>query len=369
MARKRGSQIVMRRSSILFIFLLLTTPLHLAHGQTQTVVKPPPLGQEDIPFGPPALAAEVVKISGEYRLKITNNDLTRTFHGTAQVSLGTAYQQAEAGKVKLSLAPQDTAILLLYSMPAVGDQYTLVITDLSGIIVVHKIAPVKASNDPSLLAPPPTPVSTVSIKTEEIIPLKVKIRLAGGSGENDPYLLAFELSSPHQITNAKLNIKAKGLDESQPVNFVGKSNHEFRLSEDLEVQKISYLITGARGEILAKGETDLTQLMTDDLVTINGMKLDKSVYKPGETAKLTVTYQGNVPNGIRVELSVTDHTGKTVFRDIRKEKREGDLPAHEFSIPIPKEISEALMVEYKIFEGDSQQIIDSANREIPVIRN
>ena len=358
----------MRRSSLLFIFLLLMTPLPLAHGQTQTVVRPP-LGQEDIPLGPPALVADVVKISGEYRLKITNNDVTRTFQGTAQVSLGTAYQQAEAGKVKLSVAPQDTVIHLLYSMPAVGDQYTLVITDPSGIIVVHKIAPVRAINDPSLITLPPTPVSTVLIQTEATIALKVKIRLAGGSGEKDPYLLAFELSSPNQITNAKLNIKAQGLDESQPVNFVGKANHEFKLSEDLEVQKISYLVTGSRGEILAKGETDLTQLMTDDVVTINAMKLDKQVYKPGETAKLTVTYQGNVPNGIRAELNVTDHTGKIVFRDIRKEKRDGDLPPHEFTIQIPKDASETLMIEYKIFDGDSQQIIDSANREVPVVRS
>lgn len=358
----------MRRSSLLFIFLLLMTLLQLAHGQTQTLVKPLS-GQEDIPLGPPALAADVVKVSGEYRLKVTNNDLTRTFQGTAQVSLGTAYQQAEAGKVKLSVAPQDTAIHLLYSMPAVGDQYTLVITDLSGVIVVHKIAPIRAINDPSLVTPPPTPVSTVLIQTEATIQLKVKIRLAGGSGENDPYLLAFEMSSPNQITNAKLSIKAKGLEESQPVNFVGKANHEFKLSEDLEVQKISYLVTGSRGEILAKGETDLTQLMTDDVVTINGLKLDKQVYKPGETAKLTVSYQGNVPNGIRGELNVTDHTGKTVFRDIRKEKKDGDLPAHEFTIQIPKDASEALMIEYKIFDGDSQQIIDSGNREIPVIRS
>lgn len=358
----------MRRASILFILLFLTIPLQWAHGQAQAVVKTP-LNQEDIPLGPPALAADVVKISGEYRLKVTNNDPTRTFQGTAQVNLGTAYQQAEAGKLKLSIAPQDTAIHLLYSMPAVGDQYTLVITDLSGVIVVHKIAPIRAINDPSLLAPPPTPVSTVLIKTEETIPLKVKIRLAGGSGENDPYLLAFELSSPNPITNAKLSIKAKGLDESQPVNFVGKSNHEFKLSEDLEVQKISYFVTGSRGETLAKGETDLTQLMTDDVVTIGGLKLDKQVYKPGETAKLTVTYQGNVPNGVRAELTVTDHTGKVVFRDIRKEKKDGDLPAHEFTIQIPKDVSETLMIEYKIFDGDSQQIIDSANREIPVVRS
>jgi hypothetical protein len=358
----------MRHSSIFFILLLLTIPYHLTYGQTRTVAKAP-LNSEDIPLGPPALVADVVKISGEYRLRVTNNDSSRTFQGTAQVNLGTAYQQAEAGKVKLSIAPQDTAIHLLYSMPAVGDQYTLVITDPSGVIVVHKIAPIRASNDPSLLAPPPTAVSTVLIKTEETIPLKVKIRLAGGSGENDPYLLAFELSSPVQISNAKLSIKAKGLDESQPVNFVGKTNHEFKLSEDLEVQKISYLVTGSRGEVLAKGETDLTQLMTEDIVTISGLKLDKPVYKPGETAKLTSSYQGNVPNGIRVELTVTDHNGKTVFRDIRKEKKEGELPAHDFTIQIPKDVSEALMIEFKIFDGDSQQIIDSANREIPVVRS
>lgn len=358
----------MRQFLILITFLFLATPLQFAHGQTQAITRTPPVTDE-VPLGPPPLEAELLKISGEYRLKIVNNDPSRLFKGIATVSLGSAYQQAEAGKVQLSVPPNETIYYLLYSMPAVGDQYTLLITDPTGVIVVHKIAPVKSSNDPSLATPPPVPVSTVQIQTEEPVTLKVKVRLAGGSGESDPYMLAFELSSPNQISNARLTIRAKGLDESQPVNFVGKTNLEFKLSEDLEVQKISYVVSGSRGEVLAKGETDLTQLMTEDIVTISGLKLDKQVYKPGETAKLTASYQGNVPDGIRAELTVTDHTGKVVYRDIRKEKREGDLPPHEFSIPIPKEVSESLMIEYKIFDGDSQQIIDSGNREIPVIRS
>jgi hypothetical protein len=368
MARKRGWQIVMQRYSILLLFLLLTTPLQFVCGQVPTVSKvPPPL--DEIPFGPPPLTADVERISGEFRLRITNQDLTRTFQGLAQVHLGTAFQQGEAGKIKLSIAPQETAIHLLYSMPAVGDQYTLVITDPVGVIVVHKIAPIKTINDPLLSAPPPKPVSTILIKTEEAIQLKVKVRLAGGAGENDPYFLAFELSSPSQITNARLSIKAKGLEDSRPVSFVGKTNLEFKLSEDLEVQKISYVVTGSRGEILAQGETDLTQLMTDDIVSINGMRLDKQFYKPGESAKLTVSYNGNITSGIRIELVVNDSTGKTVFRDTRKEKRDGDLPAHEFTIPIPRDAAENLMVEYKVFEGDSQTLVDSASREIPLSKN
>ncbi len=359
---------LMNRSTFLFLIVTLTVLLTSVRGQT-TPVSRTQINTEDIPLGPPSLIAEVEKISGEYRLRVTNDDPSRRFQGLAVINLGTAYQQAEAGKVKMSIAPQETAIYLLYSMPVVGDQYTLVITDQSGTIVVHKIAPVRATNDPALTAPPPKPVSMIPIATEEPVQLKVKIRLAGGAGENDPYLLAFELASTSQITNARLSVKAKGLDDSKPVNFVGKTNLEFKLSEDLEVQKISYVVTGSRGEILAKGETDLASLMTEDVVTINGMRLDKPAYKPGETAKLTVNYLGNVPNGIRVELVVTDSTGKTVFRDIRKEKKEGELPAHEFSIPIPKDTRESLNVEYKIFEGDSQTIIDSTNRDIPVANN
>ena len=355
------------RRFFIFIAILLISCLP-ALGQSQVATKPLP-EPDDLPLGPPALTATVEKISGEYRLRVTNNDLTRTFQGVAQVNLGSVYEQGGAGKVKLLIAPLETAIHLLYSMPAVGDQYSLVITDTNGTLIVHKIAPVKATNDPGLPSPPPKPVSTVNITTEETIPVKVKVRLAGGMNENDPYRLAFELSSPNQITNARLSIKAKGLDDGQPVNFSGKTNLEFKLSEDLEVQKISYVLTGSRGETLVKGETDLTQLMTEDVVTISGLKLDKPVYKPGESAKLTVSYTGNIANGIRVEITVTDHTGKAIFRDIRKEKRDGDLPPHEFSIPIPKEVSETMMVEYKVFDGDTQIIIDSASREIPVIRS
>lgn len=367
---------LIRRYIFLFLLLTLTLVLQDAHGQSTAAGRKPadspaniPANSEDIPLGPPALLAEVEKVSGEYRLRVTNNDSSRKFQGLATISLGTSFQQAEAGKVKLSIAPQETTFHSLYSMPAVGDQYTLVITDATGVIVVHKIAPIRATTDPALTAPPPTPVNMVPIATEEPTPIKVKIRLAGGVGENDPYMLAFELSSPNQVTNARLSVKAKGLDDSKPVNFVGKTNLEFRLSEDLEVQKISYVITGSRGETLAKGETDLASLMTEDAVTINGMRLDRPQYKSGETAKLTVTYLGNMPNGIRVELVVTDSTGKTVFRDIRKEKKEGELPAHEFSILIPKGTQESLNVEYKVFDGDTQTLIDSANREIPISQN
>ncbi|MFN7926459.1 MAG: hypothetical protein U0Y68_00665 [Blastocatellia bacterium] len=357
-----------RRVTAFISLLLLLAVSPIAFGQTTTRPAAQPI-QEDVPFGPPSLDAVVERVSGEYRLRITNNDSARRFQGLAVISLGTSFQQAEAGKVKLAIGPQEMAIHLLYSMPVVGDQYMLVITDQTGTLVVHKIAPVQVINDASLAAPPPKAVSMVPVATEESIPVKVKVRLAGGAGENDPYLLGFELSSPNQIANARLAVKAKGLDDSKPVSFSGKTNVEFKLSEDLEVQKISYTLTGSRGEILAKGETDLATLMTEDVVTINGMRMDKPSYKPGETAKMTVSYLGNVPNGIRVELVVTDSTGKTVFRDIRKEKKEGALPAHEFIIPIPKDVQESLNVDFKIFEGDTQQIIDSGTRDIQVSRN
>lgn len=365
----------MRRFTVVSSFLILIAVSFSAFGQTTTrvgkltptpVPAAPPV--EDIPFGPPSLDAVVERVSGEYRLRVTNNDPSRRFQGLAAISLGSSLQMAEAGKVKLAVGPQEMTIHLLYSMPAVGDQYMLAITDLTGSIVVHKIAPIRVTNDPALTAPPPKAVSMVDVVKEETTPIKVKIRLAGGAGENDPYLLAFELSSPAQITNARLSVKAKGLDESKPVNFVGKTNLDFKLSEDLEVQKIAYTITGSRGEILAKGETDLATLMTEDVVTINGMRMDKPSYKPGESAKLTVSYLGNVPNGIRAELVVTDSTGKTIFRDIRKEKKDGELPAHEFIIPIPKDVTESLNIDFKIFDGDSQQIIDSGSRDIQVSR-
>lgn len=359
---------LIRRFTFLFLFLTLPLVLSSTYGQSTAISRVQPEA-EYIPLGPPTLIAEVEKVSGEYRLRVTNEDPTRSFQGLAVISLGSSYQQAEAGKVKLSIAPQETAIHLLYSMPAVGDQYTLVITAPNGTIVVHKIAPIRSSIDPVLTAPPPKPVSMVPTTEEQPKPIKVKIRLAGGAGENDPYFLAFELSSPTQITNARLSVKAKGLDDSKPVNFVGKTNLEFKLSEDLEVQKISYVLTGSRGEILAKGDSDLATLMTEDVVTINGLRLDKPQYKAGESVKLSVNYLGNIPNGIRGELVVTDSTGKIVFRDIRKEKKEGELPVHEFSITIPKDAQEALHIEYKIFDGDTQTIVDSANREIPLSQN
>lgn len=357
-----------KRNLLIILAILITAPFFPSRGQ-RPAIPAKPVHLEDIQIAPPNLFGEVIRVSGEFRLRIENNDDQRSFQGLATIGFGNAIEQVETVKVKLSLAPQESALHLLYSMPAIGEQYSLVVTDEHGRIVLHKIAPVKSITDPSLAAPPPQALSTVNVKSESGAFLKVRPRLAGGTGENDPYLLAFELSSATPINNAHMRITAKGLNDAKPLSFTGATNVEFKLPDDLEVQKIGYTVIGSKGETLASGEADIVQLMNADDVTIGNVKLDKETFKPGETAKITVEYIGNTTNGIRVEITAKDITGKVVYRDLRKEKREAGLPTHEFTISIPRDTKDAISVEIKIFDAEANTVLDTSSKDIIISNN
>lgn len=360
---------------IFFTLILLFITANFVAGRSQTRVstlkpaKPNPVKLEDIALGPPQINGEVIRVSGEYRLRIDNNDEKRAFQGLAVISFGDALQQLESVKVKLSIAPLDSETHLLYSMPTIGEQYKLIVLDQSGSVVIHKIAPVKNSTDPLLTAPPPQPVSTVPVKSDGGAFIRVRPRLAGGANEKDPYILAFEINSATPLANAQIRVTAKGLNESRPLNFTGAVNVDIPLPDDLEVQKITYAIINNKGETLVSGEADVMQLMNADDVAIGNIKLDKAAYKAGESAQLTVEYAGNTPSGIRVEITAKDLTGKIIHRDTRKEKREAGLPPHEFVISLPKDVKDAVSVEIKIFEGDGNSLLDSSSKDIIISNN
>ena len=369
MAWKRGCKSLILRHLILILTVLTVANVQTLQGQITGPTKTP-ARHEEISILPPELTGEIQKVSGEFRLKVANNDPIRTFQGQANISFGNAQEQVESVKANVVLAPMETAIILLYSLRTVGDSYTLVLTDnATGGVVFHKIAPVKVITDAALTEAPPKPINTIPIKSENSVNLKIKLRLAGGASETDPYLLAFEMSTTTQITNAVLHVKAKGLDESRPVNFNGKLNIEIKLPDELEVQKINYTVIGSKGEMLARNEADISQLMTADAVNIDEMKFDKPAYKAGETAKLTVKFVGGTPEGVRIEINVKDSTGKIIFRDLKKEKPQGDVPVQNFSILIPKDVKEALTIEIKVFEGDSNTILDSSIKDLTLLEN
>lgn len=329
-----------------------------------------PVSLDQIPLAPPALVGGLENAGGQLRINLTNTDSTRAFRGTAQVSLGNSSQQAAAAQLALALAPQETRLFPLSALAVSGDQYTLMIFDQAGALVFSKTAPVKrllegapAASSPAVAgAAPPTDTAPLSSESE----VKVEPRLAGGERENDPFVLAFEVSSPKPITNASFNVSAKGFEQRQPVTVRGRANVEFKLPDELDDRKISFTLTEAGGRVLARGEADLDQLMLDDHVSVGEVKLDRPAYAPGESAHLVLSLQGQAQHGYRLEVTAKDGRGNIVFRDTRRGKNENGSSFQEYALPLPREAVGPVIFEFKVYHAETGMLFDSGEREIPL---
>ena len=168
---------------------------------------------------------------------------------------------------------------------------------------------------------------------------------------------------PAQI-NSTSRHNAKGFQQRQSVNVQGRLNVEFKLPDELEERKISYLLTNAAGQVMARGETDLDQLLTDDYISVSEVKLDRPAYALGETARVTVSLQGGAQRSFRLEVTVKDGRGNIFFRDSRKGANEGGKSNQDFAVNLPRETPGPLIFEFKLYEAETGTLFDSGEREI-----
>ncbi len=336
------------------------------------------------------LVGSVENNDGRLRLVLTNNS-PQQFRGTCRLSLGSDSDQKEIGQVMLILPPQETVLLQLNNATPSGQQYTLAIYDQKGVRRFFKIAPIRQVSDPTpaqsiAVTPVPQikpahaksttpllPVNNSSVaasETEDIIraasQVQVQARLLASEESAAFFVLSLEFRTQRPIKEAKIAIVAGKIKQNKPVSIYSQAQVEFKLPEQLETEQISYTLTGKDGRVLAKGELDLQQLMTDGVVIANDIRTDRSSYEPGENARITLLLEGKSQHGFRLEVSAKDGQSQTIFRDQKTIGADDKVDSQEFTISIPANASAPIFFEFKIFDSETGLLFDSGEREIPM---
>ncbi len=335
-----------------------------------------------------------VEINNDHlRLNLTNES-AREFRGFARISLGSDSEQKEIGMAALTLPPQETSLLKLASVVVSGSHYTLAIFDQELKLVLFRIAPIKrvsdstpeiavqltpvstkpARSNPAITASsanrPASAATTVQVDPANTVPETVEIqiqpRLLAGESPADPYILAFELVAQRPINDATMTVTIGSLKESKPVSINRQSSLQFKMPEFLQDQRISYQLTHKNGRLLAKGETDIGQLMTDDVITVAEVQTDRPSYELGDSARLTVVLEGRSPKGYRLEVTAKDGRGNVFFRDQRLGGANDQATPQEFNINLPRDLTLPLIFDYKVYDVESSQLFDSGDHEITI---
>lgn len=357
----------------IFSIILILASFTIAQAQSQIAIPVP-----KAPVNPPDLTGEVLRINGEFRLVITNNDESRAFTGQVNLCFNFQAENPVFSSFNITVGPQQNVVAAVRPASGNGDQYLMIATYPNGKIIIHKIANSKTSFDTALLvtnnsptpAPTPLPPTAVAVnpapKPGTKGTVKVSPRLTGGSNENDPFFLIFDVSAPEQTFNGSLTIKGKNLDDMKAVGVNGKGTVEFKIPDEYEFQTINYKMTDSRGETVAEGVADLNKLFAGETAAIGEITLDKPNYKIGEKAEVTIEFLGPAPNGLLIEIKANEASGRILFSDRRTEAAASELKPLKFTVPLNVNAKGSALLEIKIFDAESKVILDSANTSIIV---
>ncbi len=289
----------------------------------------------------------------------------------------------------LTLPPQETILLQLSNVTPSGEQYTLAIYDQKGARRFFRIAPLRQVSDPTpavIVAVTPiqpqqkkasttfntsntlSPQAAIN-NTEEFVPssqVQVQARLLADENATDSFILSLELRTARPINNATIAIAAGKVKANKVVSIYSQAHIEFKLPEQLETEQISYTLTGKDGRVLAKGELDLQQLMSDGAVVVNDIRTDRSAYEPGESARITVMFEGKSRHGHRLEVSAKDGQNQAIFRDQKTIGADDKADSLEFTVSIPANAQVPILFEFKIYDAETGLLFDSGEREIPM---
>ena len=326
---------------------------------------------------------------GKLRLALTNNS-PQEFRGIARISLGSNEEQKEIGELSITLFPKETSLLQVNGAAPTGDHYTLAIYDQSGGRLFFRIAPLRQISDPApatvvpitpvqqqrakagasssnsvapVLAVNPSSVGDIAIPAAQV---QVKARLLASEDGSDSFTLFFELRSQKSVNTAILAITAAKLKDQKQISINPQANVDFKLPDSLETDKVNYVLTDKAGRVLAKGELNLVKLMDEDSVTVSDIRTDRPSYQSGETVRVIVRLDGKSQSGYRVEVSVRDGLGQSVFRDQKVVGKDESLNSLEFAFILPGNLSAPVVFEFRIYDAETGVLFDSGEREIPL---
>jgi len=194
----------------------------------------------------------------------------------------------------------------------------------------------------------------------------IKGRLLAGQSENDPFILAFEMTAIRPVYDATLSITLGQHKDSKPVSVKRNLTVEFKLPDQLDSERISYEMTAKNGRVIVKGELGLDQLMAEDFVTVADIRTDKSSYDLGDSVQVTVRLEGRSPHGYRLETLAKDGQGVVFFQDQYQANADNQSNTQEFSLTLPREMTSPVVLEFKLFDAETGLLFDSGEREIPI---
>lgn len=339
----------------------------------------------------PSISGRLENNNGQLRLVLTN-DSPQQFHGFARIGLGNSEEQKDIGQIELALPAQELSLLQLSGVNPSGDQYSLSVFDQKGVRVFFKIAPIRRVSDstpaiPVSLLPiqqqrpkTKTPLTITGTGSTVVTPtvskidefarvasrVQVQARLLANEEANDSFILLFELRAQRPVYNATISINAGKTKDRKPVSVNLQSQVEFVVPIELDSETISYVLTGKDGKVLANGELELQQLMADDYITVGDIRTDRSGYKPGETARVTVLLEGKAKAGYRLEVSLRHNQTQTVFQDQKTVKATDNSDSMDFVIVIPNRITAPVIFEFRIYDAETGLLFDSGERELPL---
>lgn len=328
----------------------------------------------------PALAASLESSGSQFLLSLDNTS-AREFAGHLRISLGQESDQREAGRLSILLRPNESKLLLL-SASAGGSHYTLQIFDQQNTLVFYKLAPLRPAADGSLdkieratlsamatnIPAPITATAPVSVAEPppRVPEIQLKARLVAGAQDNDPFVLAFDITAAQTMLNANLELTLGKTKQSKLVNLNKQAVVEFKLPEFLETNQITYKLTRQDGSVAAEGTTDLDKLYADDHVTVADIRLDRVAYAPGESVRLTLVLEGQSPHGFKLDVLARDFTGNTIFTNTAY-GNPGDLVKEkEFTFALPGEVKGPVTFEFKVYDSETGLLFDSGERELTI---
>jgi hypothetical protein len=319
----------------------------------------------------PEIVGEVERAGAQIQVVLTNPSDTRAFQGAAKISVG--FSEDTAVQLTVTLGPNETrSFPLSISIPSEKSrvEYSLSVYNQTGTLVLFKIAPFNiTAASPRETAPVQAPASVKSPAE-----IRVNAKLTRGAANKDaeiatpdqdePPLLTFEIESDTPVKDAVFTLNAKDFQRREQVSVDGRAALEFRLPETLSERKLRYTITSATGQTLASGEVDLDQLAASDSVSLNSLTFDHPAYAPGESARAVVELIGDGQRGYRLEFTVKDGGGNFLLKDERRGSNNAGKSRQEFVIEIPREAQGPIVIDYRVFGGQTGAIFDSGSREI-----
>jgi hypothetical protein len=319
----------------------------------------------------PEITGEVERAGAQVQLVLTNMSDARAFQGAAKISVGLS---ADAPiELAVNLGPNETRSFPLPASQisgASGAEYSLVVYNQARSPVLYKIAKIKTSAGNERAPAPKLSPAPRKTSGELTVTPKLTRGLASRDAEIptpdqvEPYILTFEIESGTPIKDAGFSLSARDFQRRQSITIDGRADIEFKLPESLSERKLSYTLASSAGRTLASGEIDLDQLSAADAVSVGALTFDQPSYAPGESARATVEILGDAKRGYRMEFTVKDGAGNFLLKDERRGSNDAGKSKQEFTIEIPREPLGPIMVDYRVFGGQTGVMFDSGSREI-----